>query len=112
MANNFKLYTFDGSSTAANTAMAVYTAPAATTTVVLGLTISNTTASTLVFIDVKINNADGDEVFLVKGAPVPQGSSIEIMSGNKITLETGDGIIVYSNTLNSVDTIVSVMEQS
>lgn len=111
MANSFKLKTFDGSSTGANTGMTVYTAPEATSTVVVGLTISNTTQF-LTFINVKISNADGDTVFLVKGAPVPQGSSIEIMNGNKIVLETGDGIVVYSNSANSVDTIVSVMEQS
>ena len=112
MANRFKLHTFNGASTNANSPMPVYTAPAATTTVVVGLTLSNTTGSGLIFINVKIDNADGDQVFLVKGAPVPQGGSIEIMSGNKITLETGDGILVYSDTDNSVDTIVSVMEQS
>jgi len=112
MANKFKLHTFDGSSTFANTQMAVYTAPALTTAVVIGLTISNITQATLVFIDVKINNVDGDQVFLVKGAPVPQGGSIEIMAGNKITLEEGDSILVYSDTASSVDTIASVMEQS
>lgn len=112
MANSFKLHTFSGSSTNADTAMTVYTSPASTTAIILGLTISNTTASTLVFIDVKINNIDGDEVFLVRGAPVPQGSSIEIMAGNKLTLEASDSIKVYSNAANSVDTIVSVMEQS
>jgi len=111
MANSFKLKTFDGSSTAANTAMTVYTAPASTSTVVIGLTICNTT-DYLTFIDVKISNADGQTVFLVRGAPVPSGGSIEIMNGNKIVLETGDGIVVYSNASNSVDTIVSVMEQS
>lgn len=111
MANTFKLKTYDGSNTASNALMTVYTAPAGTSTVIIGLTISNTTQS-LTFIDVKINNADGDNAFLVKGAPVPQGGSIEIMNGNKIVLETGDAIEVYSNTANSIDTIVSVMEQS
>ena len=43
MANTFKLKTFDGSSTGANTAMTVYTVPSATTTIILGLTLSNIT---------------------------------------------------------------------
>ena len=97
MANSFKLKTFDGSTTPANTAITAYTSPSATSAVVIGLTISN---------------VDGQTVFLVKGAPVPSGGSIEIMNGNKIVLETGDGIVVYSNNANSIDTIVSVMEQS
>lgn len=111
MANAFKLKTFSGATTPANQAMQVYITPSATSSVIVGLTISNTSAS-IVFIDIKIDNADGDQVFLVKGAPVATGGSIEIMSGNKITLETGDAILVYSDLPNSVDTIVSVMEQS
>ena len=111
MANSFKLKTFDGSTTPANTAITAYTSPSATSAVVIGLTICNTTEG-LTFIDVKISNVDGQTVFLVKGSPVPSGGSIEIMNGNKIVLETGDGIVVYSNNANSIDTIVSVMEQS
>ena len=43
MANTFKNKTFDGSSTTANSDMIPYTTPVSTTTVVIGLTIANTT---------------------------------------------------------------------
>jgi hypothetical protein len=111
MANAFKLKTFDGSSTAAVTPMTVYTAPAATTTIVLGLTLSNISNGTI-YATVLIENADGDNVNFLKNVPIPTGSAIEVMSGNKIVLETGDLIKVQSDTANSIDTSMSIMEQS
>ena len=47
MANTFKLKTFDGSSTAADTDMTVYTVPSATTAIVLGLTLTNISTNTI-----------------------------------------------------------------
>ena len=47
MANTFKNKTFDGSNVSANTDMIPYTCPASTTTVVIGLTIANTSSRLL-----------------------------------------------------------------
>ena len=47
MANTFKLKTKDGGAVGANTDMTIYTVPSATTTVVIGCTIANTTASSI-----------------------------------------------------------------
>tara|TARA_B110000908_G_C10133567_1_gene393371 strand:+ start:472 stop:807 length:336 start_codon:yes stop_codon:yes gene_type:complete len=111
MANTFKLKTFDGSSTAASTDMTVYTAPAATTSVVVGLTLSNTSTATI-YCTVILDNADGDNINFIKAIPIPTGSALEIMSGNKVVLETGDAIKVKSDVANSVDTALSIMEIS
>lgn len=111
MANSFKLKTLDGSAIAANTTSTVYTAPAATTTIVLGLTLSNISANTI-YSTVGITNADGDNVNFLKNVPIPTGSAIEVMSGNKIVLEAGDTITVASDTANSLDTTLSIMEQA
>ncbi|WP_292487091.1 hypothetical protein [Methanohalobium sp.] len=110
MANTFKLKTFDGSTTAGNTDMTIYTVPASTTAVVIGLNLSNLITTDTVTADIKINNADGDNVFLVKNAPIPTGGALEVMSGNKINMETGDAVVVQSNTANSVDSTLSIME--
>ena len=40
---------------------------------------------------------------LLKNAPIPQGSSLEFMGGNKVVLETTDTLTVDSDTNNSVD---------
>ena len=47
---------------------------------------------------------------LLKNAPIPQGSSLEFMAGNKIVLETTDTITVDSDTNNSVDAALTIME--
>ena len=111
MANTFKLKTFDGSSTGANTAMTVYTVPSATTTIILGLTLSNITNST-VYATVLIENNDGDNINFLKAIPIPTGAAVEVMSGNKIVLETSDVLKTKSGTANSIDTALSVMEQT
>lgn len=111
MANSFKLKTLDGSAIAANTTSTVYTAPSATTTIVLGLTLSNISNNTI-YATVGITNADGDNVNFLKAVPIPTGSAIEVMSGNKIVLEASDSITVASDVANSLDTSLSIMEQT
>jgi len=107
MANTFKNKVFDGGSASANSDMAVYTAPSATTTVVIGLTLANTSTAQITA-DIKLN-ANG-MVFLAKNIPIPAASSFEYMAGNKIVMETGHSLIVQSDTANSLDTVASIME--
>jgi len=109
MANTFKTKTFGGGSTTASTAMTVYTVPSSTTAVVLGLTLSNISA-TNIEVTVSLENNDGDNVSIVTNAEVPAKASLEIMSGNKYVMETSDVLKVTSNTNNSVDTTLSIME--
>tara|TARA_R100001460_G_scaffold44546_2_gene81349 strand:+ start:717 stop:1046 length:330 start_codon:yes stop_codon:yes gene_type:complete len=109
MANTFKVKTFDGSSTAANALMNIYTVPAATTTVIVGLTVANTSASQIT-VNIKLSAAS--TIFLAKNIPIPAGSSFEYMSGNKLILETTHTISVSSDTANSLDTALSIMEQT
>ena len=111
MANTFKLKTLDGSAIAANTSSTVYTTPSETTTIVLGLTLTNISAATI-YTTVLIDNSDGDNVNFLKNVPIPTGSSIEVMAGNKVNLETADIIKVKSDTANSLDTTMSIMEQT
>jgi len=50
--------------------------------------------------------------YYVKDAPVPAGGALEIMSGNKAVLEAADVLKVVSDTANSIDTTLSIMEQT
>ena len=111
MANTFKLKTATGGSTAANTPITVYTTPASTTTIVIGLTLSNLVTQSIAC-TVLIENSDGENFTFLKNVPLPQGSAIEVMAGNKIVLETGDILKVQSNVANSLDTTLSIMEQT
>lgn len=112
MANAFKTKTFDGSSTNANTDMTIYTCPASTETTIIGMTIANI-ATSQITVDVKLVNNDGDNVFLIKDAPIPVGSAFVPIGGEqKIVMEASDILRVQSDTANSADTTLSVLEIS
>ena len=106
MANTFKLKT---KANVGVTTTAVYVVPSATTTVVIGVTLANTTGSSI-NVGIGINRGSSDDVKLMKSVPIPQGSSFEFMGGNKVVLETTDTITVDSDTNNSVDASLTIME--
>ena len=73
-------------------------------------TLSNTSGSG-VNVGVGITRAGTTEdVKLLKNAPIPQGSSLEFMGGNKVVLEATDTVTVDSDTNNSVDASLTIME--
>lgn len=109
MANTFKVKTKGGGSTGANTAVAIYATPSSTTAIILGLTLSNISSSNIE-VTVSLENNDGDNVSIVTNAEIPAKSALELMTGNKYVLEVADTIKVTSNTANSVDTTLSIME--
>ena len=106
MANTFKLKT---KANIGITTQNVYVVPSATTTVVIGITLANT-SGTGCLVGVGITRRSTDDVKLLKNAPIPQGSSLEFMSGNKVVLETADTITVDSDTNNSIDATLTIME--
>jgi hypothetical protein len=101
MANVFKNYT--GQATTAGTA--VYTVPADTTAVVIGMNLANTAISQ--------QNASVQlgSTYVVKDAPIPSGSALSVLDG-KIIMESGEVITVTGDNDNYVDVILSVLEQS
>ena len=108
MANTFKLKT---KANVGVTTVGIYTAHASTTTVVIGITLANTSGSGVnVGVAVSRTSATKEDIKLLKNAPIPSGSSLEFMSGNKIVLETSDQINVDSDTNNSVDAALTIME--
>jgi len=102
MANTFKNYTGASIGTSPST---VYTVPASTTSVIIGLNLANRTASS-VTVDVQLGST-----YIVKAAPVPSGSALSVLDG-KIIAETTETIVVTSDTASSIDAIVSVLEQT
>ena len=106
MANTFKLKT---KANVGITTQNVYVVPSATTTVVIGITLANT-SGTGCLVGVGITRPSTDDVKLLKNAPIPQGSSLEFMSGNKVVLEASDTITVDSDSNNSIDESLTIME--
>ena len=106
MANTFKLKT---KANVGVTTTAVYVVPSATTTVVIGVTLANTTGSSI-NVGIGINRGSSDDVKLMKSVPIPQGSSFEFMGGNKIVLETTDTFVAESDVNSSLDVALTIME--
>ena len=111
MANTFKLKTKAGIDASL---VKVYTVPSSTTTVVIGLTIANVQGGS-VTADAKIvSNTDDTEVnadvYIAKNIPLPAGSSVEVMAGNKIVLQATDEVWVSGSATDAVDAVLSIME--
>jgi hypothetical protein len=119
MANDFKRFTVaDVNTSAGASASAVYTVPSSSSTavesIVIGITLANKSSSG-VTASVFLDNYDGsNDVYIVKDASIPAGSSLEVMSGNKLVLQgdgtTNDTIRVSASSSSAVDATVSVLE--
>ena len=111
MANTFKLKTKAGIDASLVT---VYTVPGSTKTVIIGLTIANVKGSSVTadaqIVTASSSGENADNVYIAKSIPLPSGSSIEIMAGNKIVLEAGDIVKVKSSVSDGVDALLSIME--
>ena len=113
MANTFKVVTKAG----VTSEDVIYTVASSTTTVVLGIMLGNTTTSqTTATVTLSsdtsnragANNEANQDVELVTNAPIPAGSSLELLSGNKIVMETTD--ILKLTASGATDIALSIME--
>ena len=107
MANTFKIKTDTAVGTSAAT---IYTCPSATQTTIIGLSVANIVASQIT-VDVQLENNDGDNIYLVKAAPVPVGSAVVVVGGDqKVVMEASDVLKVTTNTASSGDVALSILE--
>ena len=116
MANDFKRICTPSISNSSNST--IYAVPnnsgAAVESIVIGITAANKTSSG-VTVDIFIDNEDGsNDVYIVKGASIPAGASLEVMSGNKLVLmndgTNGDNLEALASAGSAVDVTVSVLE--
>jgi len=106
MVNTFKLKT---KASVGVTTESVYVVPAATTTTVIGITLANVSGSSI-NVGIGVTRASEDNVNILKTVPIPQGSSLEVMAGNKLVLETTDTLTAISDVASSLDVSVSILE--
>ena len=113
MANTFKLDTNADLTTNAisDAAAVIVTAGASATNILLSILVSNKTGSSA-NVDIQLDANTGDDVFLIRNAPVPAGSSLEIISGNKVIMESSDVLRARSDTASALDIAVSYLEQT
>jgi hypothetical protein len=87
-----------------------YTVPSDTTTVVVGLSVTNRTGSAITA-NVYIQDSSLENTYIVTNAPVSSGSSLVVGGGDqKLVLITGDKVFVQSSASSSIDAIMSIME--
>ena len=108
MSNNFKLKT---KASVGVTTVGIYTVPVSTSTTILGITLANV-SGTGINVTVGIARTLADDVSLIKNVPIPQGSSLELMEGNKVILEPDDEVNVKSDVVSSLDVSLSILEMT
>ena len=108
MANTFKVISFAAEPASAGTPYKMYTVAGSTTTVVLGLILTNIHSDT--GSRGGANNVTNGTSFLVKDVSIPAGSSLELLSGGKVVLETTDEIKIDCSVADKVSGTLSIME--
>ena len=121
MANTFKVVTFAAEPASAGTAYKMYTVAGSTTTVVLGLVLTNIHSSA-VTAEVELvsdtgsrggaNNVTNGTSFLVKDVSIPAGSSLEVLTGGKVVLETTDYLNIDCSVADKLSGTLAIMEKT
>jgi len=118
MANTFRM---TNEANVTSSLEAIYTVPSSTTTIVLGIMMSNTSSGTIKgsvqlvsTTATSVNSGasnNNESTYLIKDAPINNSSSLEIMAGNKIVMQTGDILKAQADT-TGMDIVISYMEMT
>tara|TARA_Y100000389_G_scaffold115089_1_gene112175 strand:- start:3528 stop:3872 length:345 start_codon:yes stop_codon:yes gene_type:complete len=111
MANNFKNAFATSVSTSSGSPTDVYTANngSACNSILIELDVSNTGTSA-VQISILVRDSSANASYhIVKNAPLPVGSSLKVVSGQKVVLNGDDKVQIYA-TANTVDVVASILE--
>ena len=95
----------------------LYVVPSNCDTVIIGLLLTNKSGASIVAdVLIEVQSGQGEDVYLVKGAQVPVGSALEVISGKVVVANTGSGtgdtLQVRCDTASSLDATVSVLENT
>jgi len=113
MANTFKTVTKAG----VTSADVIYTVAGSTTTVLLGIMLGNTTSSAITATvtlgsntanRAGANNESNQDVELITSTTIPGNSTLELLAGNKVVMETTDTLSVTGS--GATDVALSIME--
>ena len=95
----------------------LYVVGANTDSVIIGLLLTNKSgASCVADVVIEVQSGQGEDVYLVKGAQIPVGSALEIISGKVVVANsgsgTGDTLQVRCDTASALDATVSILENT
>ena len=104
MAQDFKRY---ASNNVGTSVVSVHTSNSNYTIICISLANVSTSAIT---VDCYIT-VGSDDIYLVKDAPIPTGSSLQVIDGGaKVVLQSTDVLKVKSDTASSLDAYVSLVD--
>ena len=119
MANTFKQINFAAEPARAGTPYVVFTTASSTTTDIIGLMLTNI-HTTSVTTEVELvsttanrggaNNVANGTSFLVKDVSIPNGSTLELLTGGKVVMEAGDAIRIDCSVADKLSGSLSVLE--
>ena len=114
MANNFKVKTNATMPSSSGTPLTLYTCPSSTQTIVIGLTLCNV-HTVAVTADVQLVSDTSDTetnetVLLIKDVSIPAGSSLELLTGGKVVLQTTDILKIDCSVSAKIDATLSILE--
>ena len=90
----------------------LYTAPAATQTVILGLAIANKSSSA-VTVKVQFTDTSASATFqLLEDVSIPAKTTLETLAGQKYILEATDILKVQAGTGSAIDVVLGFMEKA
>ena len=104
MANDFK----NAKAVNVTSQTTVYTAPSSKDSIVLELDIANVTSSAVTASAKLYDATDTTLAHIVKDAPIPSGGALQVISGQKVVLMTGDYLCVVAS--GAVDVVCSILE--
>ena len=87
-------------------------------TVIIGLLLTNKSGQSVnADAMIVVESGQGENVYLIKGAQVPVGSALEVISGKVVVANTagsglGDCLQVRCDTASAIDATVSVLENT
>ena len=109
MAETFKRSSVTITATSSGAAHSLYTVPATTTSILIGLRVANIDGAGSYNVSVFVDQGANDYYISGVATPIPAQSALELMEG-KIVCETGDIIKVYADTASKLDITASYLE--
>ena len=90
----------------------IYQVPGGTSSVVIGMRFTNIDGSTSVNIEAKVGASGSTMYVLAPNTPLPVGSSLSGLSGDKLIMEAGEILEAKASSAGDASLIISVLEIS
>ena len=89
----------------------LYTVPASTTTIILGLALCNKTASAVnITVQMQDTSNSNNDFQVLDTVSIPARTTLEVLAGQKYVLETTDVLRVKAGTGSAIDATLGFME--